>query len=88
MIFCELSWSPSELAQCEARITRLGTTKSVLYYTYLICENSLDSMVFNKLTNKTLLNNDIVDGGKNYGDFVFEDAPNRKRAKLDDENVD
>lgn len=78
MIFCELSWSPAELAQCEARITRLGTTKSHLEYIYLICENTLDNMVFNKLTKKSNLFNNIIDNGKEYGDFDFVERPTKK----------
>jgi SNF2 family DNA or RNA helicase len=83
MIFCELSWSPAELAQCEARITRIGSTKSKLEYIYLICDNSLDQMVFNKLSKKNDLTSNIVDQGRNYGDFDFvEDDRDAKRRKL------
>lgn len=76
--FLELDWSPSTLSQCEARINRIGGAKK-LQYTYIICEQSLDEMVFNKLKNKTLLTTDVVDGGKEYGDFEFNEEINKKR---------
>lgn len=85
MIFCELTWSPAELAQCEARITRLGSTKNKLEYIYLICENTLDNMVFNKLSKKSNLFNNIIDNGKNYGDFDFN-GQIKKKQKLDEDN--
>ena len=79
MLFIELDWSPSTLDQCEARINRIGGSKK-LQYTYIICDYSLDEMVFNKLKNKTALTNDVVDGGKRYGDFEFDD--NNKKQKI------
>lgn len=82
MIFVELSWSPAELAQCEARITRLGSMKSSLEYTYLLCEDTIDEMVFNKLITKNNIVSKIVDRGKNYGDFDFEGHRPKKKIKL------
>lgn len=70
MIFTEMEWSASTLDQCEARINRIGGDKH-LEYTYIVCEHSLDEMVFNKLKKKTALATSVVDGGKEYGDFEF-----------------
>lgn len=79
MIFLELDWSPSTLDQCECRIRRIGGANK-LQYSYIICDNTLDEMVFNKLARKTALTNEVVDGGKSYGDFEFEN--NTKKRKL------
>lgn len=84
MIFLELIWTPSELAQAECRINRIGGAPH-LSYTYLICENTLDSMVFRKLGRKNNNSVEIVDGGKDYGDFTFEDDLKRKRDNDDDD---
>ena len=80
MIFLELEWSPSTLDQCEARINRIGGAAN-LHYVYLVCEDTLDDMVFRKLETKTALITDVVDSSKNYGDFEF--TPQSKRQKLD-----
>lgn len=83
MIFLELNWTPSELAQAECRINRIGGA-SHLSYTYLICDDTLDAMVFRKLTRKNNNSVEIVDGGKDYGDFTFEDDKISKKRKLVD----
>lgn len=70
MIFLELDWSPSTLDQCECRIRRIGGATHLQYF-YIICEDTLDEMVFNKIKKKTELVNSTVDDGKNYGDFEF-----------------
>lgn len=77
MIFLELTWSPSELAQAECRINRIGGSKH-LSYTYLVCENTLDERVFDQLKKKNQNAVDVVDGGKNYGDFSFHTSKKRK----------
>jgi len=82
MIFLELNWTPSELAQAECRINRIGGA-SHLSYTYLICDETLDSMVFRKLTNKNNNSVSVVDGGKDYGDFTFVDDKISKKRKND-----
>lgn len=83
MIFLELNWTPSELAQAECRINRIGGA-SHLSYTYLICDDTLDAMVFRKLTRKNNNSVEIVDGGKDYGDFRFEEDKISKKRKLVD----
>ena len=80
MIFLELNWTPSELAQAECRINRIGGA-SHLSYTYLICDNTLDEMVFRKLSRKNDNSVEIVDGGKDYGDFRFEEDKISKKRK-------
>lgn len=77
MIFTELEWSPSTLEQCQARINRIGGAKQ-LHYIYLVCDNTLDDMVFKKLQDKTALITEVVDAGKRYGDFEFT-----KKRKLE-----
>ena len=84
MVFAELDWSPAVIAQCEGRINRIGGAKS-LEYTFLVCKNSLDAMVFKKLERKTELTNTVVDQGRDYKDFCFDEQappPAKKRRKL------
>lgn len=81
MIFCELTWCPSDLQQCEARISRIGGAKH-LEYTYLICNNTLDEMVFRKLQRKVEMTTQIVDGGVDYGDMEFK----KRKAENDLQN--
>lgn len=83
MIFCELTWSPSDLQQCEARISRIGGAKH-LEYAYLICMNTLDEMVFRKLQKKVEMTTQIVDDGVDYGDMDF----NKRKSETEgcDEN--
>ena len=80
MIFAELSWTPSELDQAEARISRIGGAKN-LHYIYLVCQHSLDDLVFRKLERKTELISSVVDNGKDYGDFSFESDKKRQRLE-------
>lgn len=82
MVFLELTWTPTDLDQAEARINRFGGSKN-LHYIYLVCENSLDDMVFNKLKKKTALITEVVDGAKRYRDFEFEgEQQTTKNPKL------
>lgn len=78
MIFLELDWSPSTLDQCECRIRRIGGAQHLQYF-YIICEDSLDEMVFNKIKKKTALTTDVVDGGKEYGDFEFHEEVKKRK---------
>jgi SNF2 family DNA or RNA helicase len=78
MVFLELDWSPSTLDQCECRIRRIGGAKHLQYF-YIICDYSLDEMVFNKIKRKTELTTNVVDGGKTYGDFEFDETQNKRR---------
>jgi SNF2 family DNA or RNA helicase len=73
MVFVELDWSPATLDQCEARINRIGGSDH-LHYTYLLCDHTLDPMVFNKLKVKSELITEVVDDSNNYGDFEFDDG--------------
>jgi SNF2 family DNA or RNA helicase len=83
MIFAELIWSPADLAQCEARINRIGGAEH-LEYTYLICDHTLDEMVFNKLDRKTDLTATVIDNGKRYGDFEFDSTVKRQKTSTGD----
>jgi SWI/SNF-related matrix-associated actin-dependent regulator 1 of chromatin subfamily A len=72
MIFLELEWSPSTLDQCEGRINRIGGARQ-LHYVYILCEHTLDGMVYNKLKKKTALITEVVDDGVIHGDFEFDE---------------
>lgn len=78
MIFLEFEWSPSILDQCEGRINRIGGATH-LHYIYLVCQHSLDEMVFNKLKKKTELITQVVDGSKRYSDFEFDQEVKRQK---------
>lgn len=69
-IFTELTWSPTDIAQAEARIHRIGGAPAV-NYTYLLCEGTLDEKVFIKLQNKTALATTVIDNGEENTDFEF-----------------
>jgi len=79
MIFLELEWTPSTLEQCQCRINRIGGAKN-LHYIYLICAHTLDDMVFRKLEKKTALITDVVDAGKQYGDFTFQQENKKQKT--------
>lgn len=79
MIFTELDWSPSTLMQAECRINRIGAAPN-LEYTYLLCDNTLDAYVYNKVFNKASLSIDIVDRGDDYDDLK---AHIEKKARLE-----
>jgi SNF2 family DNA or RNA helicase len=81
MIFLELNWTPSELAQAECRINRIGGADH-LTYTYLLCDGTLDDMVFKKLGRKNENSVAVVDGGRDYGDFEFHTK--RKQESVGD----
>lgn len=79
MIFLELSWELSTILQAECRIKRIGGAKH-LYYEYLVCKGTLDTMVFNKLQKKNVNNVEIIENGKDYGDLAFDKI--HKKRKL------
>lgn len=86
MIFTELDWNPSVIEQAMGRINRIGGA-SHLNYTFLLCDQTLDKKVMQKLQNKSSVNTAIIDGGCNYGDLEFEeviegDEQPSKRIKL------
>lgn len=81
MIFLELEWSPATLDQCEGRINRIGGAQQ-LHYIYILCEHSLDGMVYNKLKKKTTLITEVVDDGAEHGDFEFEEENCSKKQKI------
>jgi SNF2 family DNA or RNA helicase len=73
MIFLELSWNISDILQGQCRINRIGGA-SKLYYTYLICEDTLDENVFKKIKAKNQNTIAILENGKDYGDMEFNVA--------------
>jgi SWI/SNF-related matrix-associated actin-dependent regulator 1 of chromatin subfamily A len=93
-IFCELTWTPSLMLQCEDRTHRIGQ-EQVCHYDYLCASESLDERVLNKIQSKFGLLDRIIDGKGNSDGFdigenldferVFEEdasAPEAKRAKV------
>lgn len=67
-IFCELTWTPSLLLQCEDRTHRIGQ-EHVCHYDYLCAEDSLDERVLNKIQNKFGLLDQIIDEKQNADGF-------------------
>eukprot|EP00099_Drosophila_melanogaster_P017912 NP_608883.1 Marcal1 [Drosophila melanogaster] len=51
IVFAELDWNPSTLAQAESRAHRIGQTKPVICR-YLIAHNTADDIIWNMLKNK------------------------------------
>ena len=52
MVFAELDWVPSDIAQAEDRIHRIGQESSVLIQ-YIVVEGSLDAVFAKKIVDKT-----------------------------------
>ena len=52
MVFAELDWVPSDIAQAEDRIHRIGQESSVLIQ-YIVVESSLDAVFAKKIVDKT-----------------------------------
>ncbi|EDW54300.1 GM18506 [Drosophila sechellia] len=51
IVFAELDWNPSTLAQAESRAHRIGQTKPVICR-YLMAHNTADDIIWNMLKNK------------------------------------
>ena len=51
VVFCELHWSSSVLAQAEDRVHRIGQTKDVNVY-YWLAEGTIDEMIVNSVYRK------------------------------------
>ncbi|KAH8341602.1 hypothetical protein KR059_011636 [Drosophila kikkawai] len=51
IVFAELDWNPSTLAQAESRAHRIGQTKEVICR-YLMASNTADDTIWNMLKNK------------------------------------
>ena len=67
-IFCELTWTPALMLQCEDRTHRIGATQ-VCHYDYLCAEDSLDERVLSKIQGKFGLLDQIIDGNANKDGF-------------------
>jgi len=88
MVFLELSWDLSAMLQAQCRINRIGGA-SRLSYTYLLCDETLDERVFNKILSKNQNTIQVLEGGKDYGDLHFdqEDDTSFKRNREDYEQI-
>ena len=71
MLFLELSWEIAAMLQAECRINRIGGAKHLRYW-YLICEQTLDERVFNKLLLKLSNTNMVLENGREYNDLKFD----------------
>lgn len=60
IIFYDEPWTPTDKLQCEDRVHRIGTTKSVNIYT-LITKDTIDERVHNILYDKFVMSDYIVD---------------------------
>lgn len=61
MIFTQISYVPSQMKQCEARISRIGSTYPVKY-TYLLMNGTYEENIFERLQEKTNDISKIIDG--------------------------
>lgn len=62
VLFAELTWTPSVLAQAEDRAHRIGRSGS-LHVEYVLIPGSLDDIMISKLQGKSWLTAKITDGG-------------------------
>ncbi len=63
VIFAELTWTPSVMAQAEDRVHRIGQKNSVNIY-YLHGRDTIDDMIYELLHEKSLVTTDITDGAR------------------------
>ena len=61
VVFNDYSYSPSDMMQAEARIFRLGQTKTTFIH-YMSSQDTVDEEVLDVLTNKQNVINGIIDG--------------------------
>ena len=61
VVFNDYSYSPSDMMQAEARIFRLGQTKTTFIH-YMSSQDTVDEDVLDVLTNKQNVINGIIDG--------------------------
>jgi len=61
VIFNDYSYSPSDMMQAEARIYRLGQTKTTFIH-YMSSQDTVDEDVLDVLTNKQNIINGVIDG--------------------------
>jgi SWI/SNF-related matrix-associated actin-dependent regulator 1 of chromatin subfamily A len=61
VIFCELPWDPATLRQCEDRVHRIGQEAAVSI-TYLLCQDTLDDYVWNKVLKKATASSACLGG--------------------------
>ena len=54
VVFMELPWNPAVLHQCEDRVYRIGQ-QNTCYIEYLICKDTLDTQLWNKILRKESL---------------------------------
>ena len=59
VVFGELAWNPSDIAQASNRCHRIGTTKPVNCY-YFTVEDSVDERIINTLVDKAKTFNKVL----------------------------
>lgn len=75
MIFCDLSWTPSNNAQAEDRICRIGQTADSLHYVRLLSDCEMDKHVVRLLDRKKLTINTAIDGRIEITETEVAQAP-------------
>lgn len=59
VVFMELPWNPAVLRQCEDRVYRVGQTKTCTIH-YIMCDDTLDQRVWDKIEAKEHVSRAIV----------------------------
>jgi SNF2 family DNA or RNA helicase len=72
IVFCDFSYSPSDMLQAEDRAHRIGQEKTVNIH-YLSAENTIDEQAIDLLTKKTKILNGVIDGKPYQYDHTDEE---------------
>lgn len=64
VIFCELSWNPSDLLQAEDRAHRIGQERSCVNVSYILAKNTLDDLMWPMIKRKLAVLSSTFDAGK------------------------
>eukprot|EP00968_Pinguiococcus_pyrenoidosus_P024926 scaffold5198_cov247-Pinguiococcus_pyrenoidosus.AAC.13 len=72
VIFAELFWTPGALLQAEDRAHRIGQT-SVVQIEYLVCEDSLDDVLWPLVRGKCRMLGEMIEGEDAEDDLAHQD---------------
>lgn len=65
VVFAELDWVPANIAQCEARVARIGQESDAVLFQHLVFDGSLDSKMAHELVGKEDIIRAAVDTVRN-----------------------